>query len=143
MQAVTIETSNHTIIQGYWFTPENVEANSIKGQVVIASAMGAAQDFYQPFAKWLTEHGYCVLTFDCSGMGKSKTKHVKEYQCDILEWAQQEYSAALKFVIDQNSSAPIFWLGPGPNAYTPHPREDWFLSNWPRRELRCSRGLRV
>lgn len=111
MQAITLKTKNNIAIQGYWFTPQGLDAKPIKGQIVIASAMGVAQAYYQSIANWLTEQGYCVLTFDCSGIGESKDKHLKEYRCNILDWATDEYSAALQFVLDTDSSSPIYWLG--------------------------------
>ncbi|WP_299074879.1 alpha/beta fold hydrolase [uncultured Paraglaciecola sp.] len=111
MQAVTLKTTDKTQIQGYWFTPNHSDNMLIKGKIVIASAMGVSQRYYQPVAKWLTEQGFCVLTFDCNGMGESKDRHLKEYQCDILDWVKQDYSAALKFVINQDCGAPIYWLG--------------------------------
>ena len=111
MQAITLKMKNNVSIQGYWFTPQGLDAKSIKGKIVIASAMGVAQAYYRPIAQWLTEQGFCVLTFDCSGMGESKDKHLKEYQCNILDWAADDYSAALKFVIDVDSISPIYWIG--------------------------------
>lgn len=111
MQGITLKTKNYVNIQGYWFTPQGRVAKPIKGQIVIASAMGVTQAYYQPIANWLTEQGYCVLTFDCNGMGESKDKHLKEYQCNILDWATADYSAALQFVLDKNSNSPIYWLG--------------------------------
>jgi predicted alpha/beta hydrolase len=111
MQAITLKTKNNISIQGYWFTPKDLTEKPIKGQIIIASAMGVAQSYYQSIASWLTEQGYCVLTFDCSGMGESKGKHLKEYQCNILDWATDDYSAALQFVLDTNSASPIYWLG--------------------------------
>jgi len=111
MQAITLKTNNNVDIQGYWFTPQGLGENPIKGQIVIASAMGVAQAYYQPIAEWLTEQGFCVLTFDCSGMGKSKDKHLKDYQCNILDWVTQDYSAALQFVLNNDSTSPIYWLG--------------------------------
>lgn len=111
MQPVTLITKQQKSIQGYWFTPTNYPATNVKGKVLIASAMGVAQTYYHPIAKWLSEQGYCVLTFDCTGIGESKDKHLKEYQCDILEWASHDYSAALKFTIDSVPAVPIYWLG--------------------------------
>jgi predicted alpha/beta hydrolase len=111
MQAITLKTKNNVSIQSYWFTPQGLITKPIKGQIVIASAMGVTQAYYQPIANWLTEQGYCVLTFDCNGIGESKDKHLKEYPCNILDWAKQDYSAALQFVLDTNSNSPIYWLG--------------------------------
>ena len=85
MQGITLKTINNLSIQGYWFTPKSSDTKPIKGQIVIASAMGVAQDYYQPMAHWLTEQGFGVLTFDCRGMGESKHKRMKEYHCNILD----------------------------------------------------------
>jgi predicted alpha/beta hydrolase len=111
MQAITLTTKNNINIQGYWFTPKEVGKKPIKGKVVIASAMGVAQAYYQPIAHWLSEQGYSVLTFDCSGMAQSKDKHLKEYQNNIIDWATQDYSAALQFMLNTDSASPIYWLG--------------------------------
>jgi predicted alpha/beta hydrolase len=111
MKNVTITTKNDDCLQGYWYSPEHLAKNEIKGKIVIASAMGVTQQYYQDMANWLVEQGYAVLTFDCRGMGESKTQALKHYQCDILDWASQDYSAALQFVIDQQSTAPIYWVG--------------------------------
>ena len=111
MQPVTLITKQQTNIQGYWFTPIESSSAHLKGRIIIASAMGVPQSYYQPIASWLSEQGYGVLTFDCTGMGASKDKHLKQYQCTILDWATQDYSAALQFVLDQDSTSPIYWIG--------------------------------
>lgn len=111
IRAISLTTKTNHNIQGYWYTPANKETKPSKGKVLIASAMGVSQQFYQPFAKWLTSHGFSVLTFDCSGMGESKSKHLREYQCNILDWASEDYSAALKFVLDTDADLPTYWLG--------------------------------
>lgn len=108
MQAITLKTKNDTSIQGYWFIPSD---KPIKGKIIIASAMGVAQAYYQPIASWLTEQGFSVLTFDCSGMGESKDKHLKEYQNDIIDWATHDFSAALQFVLNSDSTLPTYWVG--------------------------------
>ncbi|MEP2653116.1 MAG: alpha/beta hydrolase, partial [Paraglaciecola sp.] len=66
--------------------------------------------YYRPIATWLAEHAYSVLTFDCRGIFESKNQPLKHYQCDIIDWAQQDYSAALSFALEQtpDSSAPLF-----------------------------------
>jgi predicted alpha/beta hydrolase len=111
MQAITLRTRNNVSIQGYWFTPQGMDKKQLKGQIVIASAMGVTQAYYQPIANWLTEQGFCVLTFDCRGIGESENQYLKANQCDVLDWATQDYSAALQFVLDTDLTSPIYWLG--------------------------------
>ena len=116
IQSITLQTKSGDNLQAYWFTPAKDVIDAVKGKIVIAPAMGVEQVFYRPLATWLAEQGYCVLTFDCRGIGESKTKHLKQYNCDIMEWAQQDYSAALDFVLKQSvesteTKPPIFWIG--------------------------------
>ena len=35
----------------------------------------------------------------------------KEYQNNIIDWATQDYSAALQFMLNTDSASPIYWLG--------------------------------
>jgi predicted alpha/beta hydrolase len=111
MQGITLKTKNNINLQSYWFTPSSTDNKPFKGKIVIASAMGVPQTYYHPIANWLTEQGFAVLTFDCCGMGESKNKHLRENQSDILNWAIQDYSAALQFVLDSESKSPTYWLG--------------------------------
>ena len=50
MQAITLKMRNNLSIQGYWFTPQGLDAKSIKGKIVKASAMDVAQAYYRPIA---------------------------------------------------------------------------------------------
>jgi predicted alpha/beta hydrolase len=36
---------------------------------------------------------------------------LKANQCDVLDWATQDYVAALELLLDTDSTSPIYWLG--------------------------------
>lgn len=116
IHSITLQTKSGDNLQAYWFTPQDHVLDAVKGKIVIASAMGVEQVYYRPIATWLAEQGYAVLTFDCRGIGESKTQHLKYYDCDIIDWAQQDYSAALNFALKQPIDSteikpPVFWIG--------------------------------
>ncbi|MFT2091464.1 alpha/beta fold hydrolase [Paraglaciecola sp. 2405UD69-4] len=116
IQSITLQTKSGDKLQAYWFTPEDPLIDTVKGKIVIASAMGVEQNYYRPIATWLAEQGYSVLTFDCRGIGESKSHPLKHYQCDIIDWAQQDYSAALDFTLKQTEDTveaklPVYWVG--------------------------------
>lgn len=111
IQAVKLRTKDNENLQAYWYTPSEKERNNAKGKIVIASAMGVEQAYYRAIAKWLAQQGYAVLTFDCRAMGESKNQQLKHYQCNILDWAKYDYSAALSYIVEQPMTGPIYWLG--------------------------------
>jgi predicted alpha/beta hydrolase len=111
IQPIRLPIKDGSNIQAYWFTEVKNTEEVIKGNIVIASAMGVTQAYYKPFASWLTQHGFNVLTFDCRGMGESNNQPLKHYQCDIIDWAMDDYSAALDFALKQQPNLPTYWIG--------------------------------
>jgi predicted alpha/beta hydrolase len=59
-----------------------------KGAVLIAPAMGVSQDYYQPFASWLTQQGYTAATFEYRGTGLSRPRALRSFKADIFDWAR-------------------------------------------------------
>lgn len=107
MQQITLTTKDNHILKGYQFEP----LGDPVAKVIIVPAMGTSQSYYHPLARWLTEQGYLVTTFDLRGMGESKTTHLKHYQNNILDWAKYDCQSALSHVVDQQQELPIIWLG--------------------------------
>jgi len=70
-----------------------------RAAVLLCSATGVRQRFYRPFATWLTEQGYAVLTFDYRGIGESLGGlHVRAIKADKQDWGQQDMPAALDWL---------------------------------------------
>lgn len=90
---------------------EFIPRNETKAFIVLAPAMGAAQSYYQPFASWLSNHGFHVTTFDYRGMGESRIGHLKHYDTDILDWAEIDCSAVLADVLVKSGQFPTYWIG--------------------------------
>ena len=74
-------TDNNRYLHCIKFEPE-AEA---RATIVIAAALGVKQRFYQPIARWLSEQGYRVITFDYYGIGQSLDKPLKHIKSDIIE----------------------------------------------------------
>ncbi|MFT3699335.1 MAG: alpha/beta fold hydrolase [Kofleriaceae bacterium] len=80
-----------------------------RGGVLIANAMGVPQTFYGKLATWLGEHGFHVVTFDYRGTGASG--RAKDFEIDILGWAQLDATAALRALQDRAGTLPLTWIG--------------------------------
>jgi predicted alpha/beta hydrolase len=87
-----------------------------RAALLIAPAMGVAQSYYAPFARWLSSQGFVVLSFDYRGMGQSRPaehRHsLRGFDADIHTWAERDAAAALA-TLDAllPATTPIHWLG--------------------------------
>jgi predicted alpha/beta hydrolase len=92
------------------------DAAQAKAALLIAPAMGVAQSYYAPFARWLAEQGFAVLSFDYRGMGQSRPaehrRSLRGFDADIHTWAERDAAAALA-TLDTllPATTPIHWLG--------------------------------
>lgn len=82
-----------------------------RGAVLIAPAMGVPQRFYLPFATWLAERGFHVLTFDYRGMGRSRRGSLRGLDADLILWARRDATAALRHLQDLAPELPVTWIG--------------------------------
>lgn len=82
-----------------------------RGAVFLFGAMGVPQTFYRPFAQFLTEHHYSVITFDPRGMGQSLSGPLAEVKTDILTWSRLDAEAVLSELSARAPGVPLTWLG--------------------------------
>jgi predicted alpha/beta hydrolase len=79
-----------------------------RGAVVMVPAMATPARFYAPFATWLAESGFHVLTFDYRGTGS--VAEMKEETGDLLTWAG-DAASALESLLDEDLGVPVTWVG--------------------------------
>ena len=82
----------------------------VRGQVVLAPAMGVGQSYYRAFAEWLSARGWIVTTFDYRGHGQSLHGPLRAVQADLMDWAA-DCSAVAQWARQQAPQLPLFWLG--------------------------------
>lgn len=82
-----------------------------KSIVIMAGAMGVAQQCYEKFAKFLMENDHHVITFDYVGTGQSLNGKLKDCETDILDWGTQDCQALISFAKSEYPHLPIQWVG--------------------------------
>lgn len=102
-----IPTRNGHLLGATIFRSESVA----KGAVLVVSAMGTGQEYYAPLANWLTTQGYCVVTFDYSGTGRSLGGNLRQFKGDIVDWARFDCDAMLEMASAAVPGKPVYWLG--------------------------------
>jgi predicted alpha/beta hydrolase len=89
--------------------PANIQ--STKAGVIIAPAMAVPQSFYAGFARYLSECGFTVWTFDYRGTGESLVGSMRGAKADLTDWCTRDYDAVIKLAADTLPGKPLFALG--------------------------------
>jgi predicted alpha/beta hydrolase len=93
-----------------------------RGSVVIGGAMGVRQDFYAPFAQWLSTQGWRVSTFDYRGSGESLPDtpdgSLRGFKADLFDWAR-DYEAVIDDAHAAQPGRPLVLLGHSLGAQLP------------------------
>lgn len=67
--------------------------------LIIASATGVKQEYYQKFSKYLSNNGISVITFDYFGIGRSSTKPIKELSNNAADWGKNDLEYVMQYAI--------------------------------------------
>lgn len=109
-----VETSAGKSIVARIFRPAR-DRGEMRGAVLVVPAMGVAQAFYAPLAKWLAGEGFVALTFDYRGMGLSRPpehqRSLRGLEVGLLDWAREDCAAMVELARGETPGRPLFWLG--------------------------------
>jgi len=90
-------------------------AGDCRGTVLLVPAMGVAQAFYAPLAKWLAGEGFLGLTFDYRGMGLSRApehrRSLRGFDVGLLDWARHDCAAMVELALGEAPGRSLYWLG--------------------------------
>lgn len=71
-----------------------------RGVIIINSATGVAQRYYQPFAEYFARAGFAVVTWDARGIGQSRQGHPKHETARMRDWGLHDLDAVLRSSVD-------------------------------------------
>jgi predicted alpha/beta hydrolase len=87
---------------------------AVKAAVLIGGAMGVKQDYYAPFAEWLSTQGFAVMSFDYRGMGESRSaahgKSLRGLDADLFSWTR-DYDCAIDALRERAPNVPLYLVG--------------------------------
>ncbi|MCW8090921.1 alpha/beta hydrolase family protein [Alteromonas sp. ASW11-130] len=106
MHSQHIPCPDGAVLAGDLFVPSHS-----RGGVVIGSATGIKRQFYQPFAQFLADNGFSVLTFDYRGIGDSLSKSVSDCDATLIKWGEIDLTAALNHLKSRAPNRPLFLVG--------------------------------
>lgn len=89
------------------FEPEN----AIGKLLIINSATGVKQQVYFSFAKYISQNGFTVITYDYSGIGESKPKKMKNFESSMRIWGTRDFKTLTEFIKKEYPQEEKFCLG--------------------------------
>lgn len=105
----SITRTEYAATDDYALFGRHYKSESPKGIIIVASATGVPQGFYQKFAVYCTANGFDVVTFDYRGIGESAPSSLKGFDMDYRDWARKDLQAVIDHVSELN--LPIFLVG--------------------------------
>jgi predicted alpha/beta hydrolase len=66
--------------------------------ILIASATGVKRERYRPFARFLAQQGWSVVTFDYRGIGDSRTGCLRSLDHTMFEWGSKDIAGVISWI---------------------------------------------
>jgi predicted alpha/beta hydrolase len=89
------------------------------GRVIINPATGVLARYYHRYARFLTEHGFDVLTYDYRGIGASRPEKLRGCGHRWHDWGEFDFDAALTFLRSKGEDAPLLVVGHSIGGFLP------------------------
>lgn len=112
-EKITITTSDDYKLQGRFYCG----ARDVKDTILIAGATGVPQRYYSRFCKEMTQQGYNLVTFDYRGIADSKYGSLKGFEASVLDWAEKDFAAALRYTISELGAPLVVGHSLGGHVY--------------------------
>jgi len=106
-EAIEIETADRVRLGATLFHP----ARRAERAVAIQAATGVKQTYYAKFAAYLAARGFCVLTYDYRGIGRSKPAQLRGYGATLRDWAERDTPAAFDVLERAAPGARLMAIG--------------------------------
>lgn len=90
-----------------WYRPDGDAVATL----ILAPAMGVAQEYYKPLVHWLVEQRLRVITFDYHGLGASRPGPLQQCHVNILDWGRYDCAAVINAAYRHDQAHPLIWLG--------------------------------
>lgn len=81
--------------------------SDIEGIVVINPATGVKANYYHHYARFLSAHGFEVITFDYRGIGLSRPEKLTRCGWDWRHWGERDVEAVLALALSSGLPASV------------------------------------
>lgn len=90
---------------------EDDRRQSEKVVVVVGSATAVPRSYYARFARFITQQGVPVVTFDYRGIGGSRPASLQGFPARMRDWGEQDIPGVLSWTNARFPDHHIHWIG--------------------------------
>lgn len=103
---VDIHSADGVLLKGHRWSAAKAAA---EGLVVINPATGVKANYYHHYARFLSAHGFEVLTFDYRGIGLSRPERLERCGWDWRQWGERDVETMIGLAL--TSDLPVSVVG--------------------------------
>ena len=106
--SIDITCEDGVRLQGHCWVANGAAAEAV---VIINPATGVPARYYHYYARFLSAHGYDVLTYDYRGIGLSRPERLARHVSSWRHWGERDFEAVLKRALSMAGSRPVMVVG--------------------------------
>ncbi|USI71583.1 alpha/beta hydrolase family protein [Sphingomonas morindae] len=114
-QPITLCCADGVLLEGHLWTARSAAAAA----VIINGATGVRARYYHRYARFLSAHGFDVLTYDYRGIGASRPPRLRGCGYRWRDWGEQDVEAALQTMLTRRSDTPVMVVGHSIGGFLP------------------------
>lgn len=108
-EAITIRAADSYALRGWlWEHPKPCCCLPV---VIINAATSVRFRYYTPFADYLHQQGWNVVTYDYRGIGGSRHHSLRSLKADWIDWGQHDFEGVLRYVTKRFPGQPVDVVG--------------------------------
>jgi len=107
MEKLELITKDGVSLAVHLFRPEKSNGKLL----LINSATGVKQQVYFSFARFFSEHGFTVITYDYRGIGLSKPEKMKGFRASMRIWGSEDYKTLTQYIKTEFPEYKKYCLG--------------------------------
>ena len=115
-EAIELHCSDGVVLHGHLW---QASPAPLRGTVIINPATGVLARYYHRYARFLAEAGFRVMTYDYRGIGLSRPASLRGCGYRWRDWGEQDFDAALRFMLDPARVGPIQVVGHSIGGFLP------------------------
>ena len=89
------------------------------GTVIVNPATGVLARYYHSYARFLSRHGFDVLTYDYRGIGLSRPERLRGCGYRWRDWGERDFEGAIRFIGQHGRSDQLLVVGHSIGGFLP------------------------
>lgn len=106
VERLEVPATDGFLLSASWFGPSDAEQ-----VLLVVPATGVRRHLYGAFARFASERGFGVLTWDWRGTGESRPASLRGFEASMRQWAEQDLAGAISWAVRRFPQARLHAMG--------------------------------